>query len=80
MPGHSRAHTDRELAKTGRGNQRTRLWKNDLRVSVRHSERSIAYTLPPSSFELTVTTTVPMVIKEMTSEKTCIDCSCGAWA
>lgn len=37
----------------------TKLWKND--------------TFPPNSFELTVTTTDPIVIREITSEKTCID-------
>jgi len=36
-----------------------------------------AYTLPPRSFELMVKTTEPTVTREMTSEKTCIDCSGG---
>ncbi len=38
------------------------------------------HTFPPRSFELTVTTTEPTVISEMTREKTCIDCSFGAYA
>jgi len=35
------------------------------------------HTLPPSSLELTVMTTDPMVTSEITSEKTFIDCSGG---
>jgi len=35
------------------------------------------YTLPPNSLELTVMTTDPIVTREMTSEKTFIDCSGG---
>ena len=35
------------------------------------------YTLPPSSFELTVITTDPIVTREMTRENTFIDCSGG---
>lgn len=41
-------------------------------------KQSEAYTLPPKSLELIVTTTDPMAIKEMTSENTCIACSLGA--
>lgn len=41
--------------------------------------RPVTHTLPPSSFELTVTTTEPTVTSEMTSEKTCIDWSFGDW-
>ena len=37
------------------------------------------HTFPPRSFEFTVTTTDPMVMSEMTSENTCIDCSLGAY-
>ena len=36
------------------------------------------HTLPPSSLELTVTTTDPIVMSEMTREKTCMDCAFGA--
>jgi hypothetical protein len=37
----------------------------------------LTYTLPPSNLELTVMTTDPMVTREMTREKTFIDCSGG---
>jgi hypothetical protein len=53
-------------------------WKNDLGVSCFQGQK-LTHTLPPSSFELTVTTTEPMVTSEMTREKTCIDCSFGDW-